>query len=270
MARLTLEIRRRERPLARRGFAAGFGLALGLLLAGCGSDGSGPTAIAGATDVREAGVAGVPVDGDPDLTLVAELPVPASSGGGIEDVVIKGDILQVEIFGVDKLNRTVQVDTSGRITLALIGDVQAAGKSVRALQKEISDRYGKSYLNSPSVILELKDSPARRVVMDGQWARPGAIPVSNRSTLQEVIAQASGLTEIGDPTKVFVFRTVDAKRYVANYNVTDIRNGKRPDPRIYGGDTVVSFSSSTRVAWGNLKDILGFGRSVAPVSPVIR
>jgi len=245
-------------------------LALVAALAGCGSDGSGPTALASSGDAAQASVAGAPVDGDPDLTLIADLPTPSSGAGAVEDVVINGDILEVDVFGVEKLNRTVQVDTAGRITLALIGDVQATGKTVQALQREIAARYGKTYLNSPSVILQLKDSPARRVILDGQWARAGVYPVNNRSTLLEAIAQGGGLNEIGDPTKVFVYRAVDNKRYVANYNVTDIRNGRRKDPRIYGGDTIVAFSSGTRVAWGNLKDVMGVGRTVVSGSVPIK
>jgi polysaccharide export outer membrane protein len=233
--------------------------ALIVALGGCGSDGSGPTAVVSASGATQANQFGVPTEGDPDLTLVADLPAPVSSLGGVEDVIIRGDILQIEVFGVEKLNRTPQVDAAGRITLPLIGQVSAAGKSVLALQREVTALYEKSYLHSPNIILQVKDSPARSVVLDGQIARSGVYPVTLRTTLLESIAQAGGLSDVGDPSKVFVFRTVDGKRYVANYNIVDIRNGKRLNPRVYGGDTIAVFSSGGRVAWQNLKDVLGVG-----------
>lgn len=203
-----------------------------------------------------------PPGGDAELQVVADLPTPVSSRGGTEDLIIAGDVIQMEIFGVEKLNRTVQVNTNGAVTLPLIGRVQAAGKTVPAFEAELASLYGRSYLQNPSVTIQIKESAVRRVIVDGEVLRSGVFPVNSRSTLVEALAQAGGFSQVADPTKVYVFRTVDNVRMVANFNVSDIRGGRRSNPAIYGGDVIVVFSSDARVAWQNLKEALGVARSV--------
>ena len=204
--------------------------------------------------------------GAQDLKLVAELPPPKASRGGNEDVLLSGDVLQMDVFGMDKLGRTVTIDSAGRIQLPLIGSVVAAGKPLAALEREVTSRYARDYLQSPSVGLQLKESNVRRVVVDGDVQRPGAYPVSSRSTLSEALAQAGGFKDIADPKKVFVYRMLDGTKLVANYDTAAIRAGKRSDPRVYSGDVVYVFSSSARVAWQNVKDVLGVGRLFTPGS----
>jgi len=126
----------------------------------------------------------------------------------------------------------------------------------------VAARYGRDFLQAPNIVIQVKESAARRIVMDGQLSRSGVYPVGVGSTLIESIAQAGGFNEIGDPTKVFIYRTVDGRRYVAKYDVTEIRDGKRSDPRVFGGDKVVVFSSNVQVGWRNVKDALGVARNV--------
>jgi polysaccharide export outer membrane protein len=252
----------------RPGFSYGWRVLLALGVAGivgaCSAAGpiTDTSATATATSDRAQPVASPapPAGGDPDLQLVAELPAPSASQGGLEDVVVVGDVLQVEVFGIDRLNRTTRVDSAGRLSLPLIGDVRAAGKTVRALEREIEARYGRDYLQAPSVSIQLKESAARRVTVEGEVGKPGSFPVATNTTLLQSLAEAGGFRKIADPSKVYVYRQVDNKKYVANYDVDAIRSGSRSDPKIYQGDIVVVFSSSSRVAWENLKDNLGVAR----------
>jgi polysaccharide export outer membrane protein len=139
----------------------------------------------------------------------------------------------------------------------LIGQVQAAGKSILALQDEITQRYGAKYLQNPQISVLMKESAGQQVTVDGSVKKPGVYPVAGNSTLLQVIAEAGGLDDIADESKVYVFRKVGVRKLVANYNVKEIRSGKRQDPRIYGGDIVVSFKSGSKVALQNLGSVLG-------------
>src|SRR5690606_34017473 len=73
--------------------------------------------------------------GNGAFRIVRELPAPSIAGGG-EQPISGSDVLEVDVFQVDDLDRTVQVDASGRISLPLIGAVAAAGKTVRELELE--------------------------------------------------------------------------------------------------------------------------------------
>lgn len=227
-----------------------------LSLAGCTGEGALPDA-----SVMAAQGAG----GDADLSLVDELPVPTSRNADQNSLVTVGDLIEVNVYGMEKLSRTVQVDSLGNISLPLVNNVRAANQSLSGLERAVTAAYSR-YLQSPSVTLSLKDSPARRVTVDGQVAKPGNYPINERSTLSEAIADAGGVNNIGDQSKIFVYRTVEGKRYVANYSLADIRANARPAPRLYGRDTIIVFSSTSRVAWQNVKDALGVAGGAASTS----
>lgn len=225
------------------------------------SAGSGGGTVSGMTSLA-------PGMGDATLRVVAELPPPATAVSGILQPVAVSDVLEVSVFQVPDLSRTVQVDDRGYISLPLIGEVQAAGKSVQALQRDIEAAYGRNYLQSPSVTVLVKESAARRVTVDGQVKRAGIFPLPPSATLMDAIALAGGFSDVADPAKVYVFRQVGNTRYVANYNVDDIRRGVRSSPAVYGGDVVVVFASQSRIAFQNLKEVLGVALTGARLATI--
>ncbi|MGB3389565.1 MAG: SLBB domain-containing protein, partial [Pseudaminobacter sp.] len=97
----------------------------------------------------------------------------------------------------------------------------------------------------------------QRVTIDGEVAKAGLYPVSAGTTLLDAIAMAGGFRDVADQKKVYVFRDVGGSKLVANYDVGDIRSGRLVNPRIYGGDVIMVFTSQSRVAINNLKEALG-------------
>ena len=178
------------------------------------------------------------------------------------------DVLEIDVFQVDNLDRTAQVDASGRISLPLIGTVSAAGKTIRQLEQEIENSYGAKYLQSPDIPIFLKDSARQRVTVDGEVAKAGLYPVSSNATLLDAIAQAGGMRSVADAKKVYVYRDYGGGKLVANYNVEQIRNGAAKNPRIFGGDVVIVFTSQSKVAMNNLKEALGIASSAARLAVV--
>jgi polysaccharide export outer membrane protein len=205
---------------------------------------------------------------DGDLEIVQALPAPAQTNDGADDVLAENDLIEVDVFQVDELDRTVRVDSKGRISLALIGVIDAKGKTIPALESEIEQKYAASYLQNPEVTVFMKESAGQRVTVDGSVIKPGIYSVSSTTTLLQVIAQAGGFQEIADERKLYVFRQVGERKLVANYAVADIRAGKKADPRIFGGDVIVSFDSSAKVAAKNLREALGIASSAVRLGPI--
>ena len=197
------------------------------------------------------------------LRVVRDLPPPSNTQDGQEQPLAPNDVLEVDVFQADSLDRTVQIDAAGRINLPLIGAVEAAGKSVRTLEQEIEAAYGRNYLQNPDVTIFLKESFGQRITIDGEVAKAGVYPVSSGSTLLESIALAGGFRPIADQSKVYVYRDIGDQKLVANYDVSEIRSGRKPNPRIYGGDVVIVFTSQTKVAMQNLRDALGIATSAS-------
>jgi polysaccharide export outer membrane protein len=197
------------------------------------------------------------------LRVVPDLPPPSNTQDGQEQPLAPNDVLEVDVFQADSLDRTVQIDAAGRINLPLIGAVDAAGKSVRTLEQEIEAAYGRNYLQNPDVTIFLKESFGQRITIDGEVAKAGVYPVSSGSTLLESIALAGGFRPIADQSKVYVYRDIGGQKLVANYDVSEIRSGRKPNPRIYGGDVVIVFTSQTKVAMQNLREALGIATSAS-------
>ena len=224
------------------------------VLAGCASA-SIQSAGYSATSQDASGTSGLAA-GAGSLKVVAQLPPPVGAGGGSQ-VVRVGDQVKVDVFGVDELDRQAQVDSTGKITLPLIGDVMAAGLTIEALQGQITRLYGARYLQNPQLTLTLDQT----VTLDGEFRKAGLFPISGNTTLLRAVAAAGNFTDIGDPSNVFVYRTINGQDYVARYDVAQIRAGKQADAALYGGDVVVAFPSGVKVLGSNLSSALGLARS---------
>lgn len=201
------------------------------------------------------------------IQVVSRLPKPQSNSATGAQAIASNDVLEIDVFGVNELDRTVQVDSQGKIALPLIGEVEAKGKTVRQLEQTLKSRYGRNYLESPQISVFMKESVGQRVTVDGEVKKAGIYPVSANTSLVDIIAVASGLTDIADEKKLYVFRNYGDKRLVANYDLKKIRAGQTPDPQLYGGDVVVVFTSSSKIAMKNLRDALGVARTASLFVP---
>ncbi|MER8504121.1 polysaccharide biosynthesis/export family protein [Mesorhizobium sp. M0204] len=243
-----------------------FVLLAALAMSACTSTSS--TSSSSSVDALQLTSSSTPLSGGGALQVVKDLPAPQNTQNGSEQPLSPNDVLEVNVFQVDNLSRTVQVDAGGQISLPLIGTITAAGKTVRQLEQEIETAYGAKYLQSPDVTIFVKESIGQRITVDGEVNKAGIYPVSSNSSLLDAIALAGNFTPIGDATKVFVYRNIGPNTLVANYNVEAIRAGKVRNPRIYGGDKVVVFTSKSKIAVSNLKDALGIASSAARIAVI--
>ena len=149
------------------------------------------------------------------------------------------DTVNVLVYQAPELSRDYLIDQSGRLTLPLIGRVDAVGNSTTELGTVIARRLDEKYLRNPNVTVSLKESASRVVTVDGSVKQPGIYPATGPLTLIQTIALARGTDEFANPRRVAIFRTIGGKRMAAAFDLVDIRRGKDQDPVIYPGDTVV-------------------------------
>jgi len=156
------------------------------------------------------------------------------------------DTIQVDVFSVPDLNREMQVDSSGRISMPLAGTIDARGKTAEELARAIDASLRAHYVRDPGVTVNIKSSVSQVVTIDGQVGEPGLYPVTNQMTLMRVIASAKGLTEYARQEDVVILRTVNGQKMAGLYNVGAIRRGAYDDPPIYANDVVVVGDSPQR------------------------
>jgi len=167
------------------------------------------------------------------------------------------DTLEVTVFQVPDLSRVVLVNGSGSISYPLIGRVDVGGKTTDQAQQEIAAKLAKSYLRSPQVSVTVKKS-GQKVTINGAIGRPSVLTIEGRLTLSQAIAQAGGLSDLGNAERVHVARLEGQTVKDSILNLDAIQAGKEPDPALNGGDIVVVEESNTRIAFKTMKDILPF------------
>lgn len=153
--------------------------------------------------------------------------------------IVPGDELSVSVFGAPELDRVGKVDAAGNFSLPLAGTMAAAGRTPEELADQIGAKLRGPYLKNPRVSVNLNQSTAQTVTVDGEVREPGVYPLVGRMTLQQAIATARGASEAANIRNVIVFRTVENQRMAAMFDLKDIRSGRNPDPEIYGNDIVI-------------------------------
>lgn len=156
------------------------------------------------------------------------------------------DQLQVEVFGVAELTRSVQVDAGGRISLPLAGVIEAAGKTPQEVAAIVEDRLQGRYVRSPQVTVNVVNPVSQVFTVEGEVRDPGQYPVAGSMTLMRSIARAKGLTEFARINHVVVFRRVGNQDMAALYDLRAIRQGLYADPPVYANDVISVGDSQAR------------------------
>ncbi len=158
------------------------------------------------------------------------------------------DTVSVSIFQVPDLSKDYAIDQSGRLTIPLIGPVDATGLTTNQLSGKIAQGLNAKYLRNPNVTVTLKDSISRVFTVDGSVRQPGMYQLSSSMSLVQAIAIAKGTDELANPHRVAIFRTIAGKRSAAAFDLTSIRRGEAQDPIVYAGDTIVVDGSGLKAA----------------------
>jgi polysaccharide biosynthesis/export protein len=150
---------------------------------------------------------------------------------------VAGDVVRISFPAAPELNQSQKVGADGTLSLPLIGEVAAAGKTVSQLQVELSERY-KSQLQDNEVLVSL-DSRAVPVVVSGAVQKPGKIIFERPATVLEAIMEAGGFTPEADLKKVSLIRIVKGEHETQLIDLRPLLQGK-PTPAIYcsGGDVI--------------------------------
>lgn len=151
-----------------------------------------------------------------------------------------GDVVAVNIWKEAEISRSVPVRSDGRISLPLVGEVQASGMTPKQLESEIKTKL-KDYVSEPEVTVIIQEIKSRRFNILGQVARPGSYPLSNPTTILDAIALAGGFRDFAKQKSIYVLR-VDADGTTSRipFNYKDVIKGKNPvqNVRLEPRDTI--------------------------------
>jgi polysaccharide export outer membrane protein len=131
--------------------------------------------------------------------------LPAAQAKPAEYLIDVGDLVDVRVLAHEDMSVLKQkVRADGRISVPIIGDVEARGRRPSALRGEIEGRL-KDYLVSPSVTVSVDETPMT-VAFLGEVGKPGAYPIEPGAGLGKALALAGGLSDYASRDRIFVVR----------------------------------------------------------------
>lgn len=150
------------------------------------------------------------------------------------------DMLNVAVWKEPDFSSTVPVRPDGKISLPLLGDVEASGRTPSQLAQDLTGRL-KKYIDDPHVTVVVTAINSKRVYILGEVNHPGTMNMSPNMTVLQAISAAGGPTAYANTKKITVLRTVAGKqtKYAFNYKEVIKGNAIQQNIVLQSGDTIV-------------------------------
>jgi len=140
------------------------------------------------------------------------------------------DVVEVSVYQEKELSAIVPVRPDGKISIPLIGEMPASGKTAKELQKEITSKYAQ-FITEPAVTVVVKEVNSPKVSVLGEVKSPGVYKIKDRATVIDAIALAGGLTEYAKKDKITVIRVdPSGEQRHLKVNLDDQLKGRRLEP----------------------------------------
>lgn len=159
-----------------------------------------------------------------------------------EDFVIGlEDLLMISVWKEPELSaRDVLVRPDGKISLPLIGDIQASGLTTKQLQERIAERL-KDFVATPSVTVVVTRIISQSISIVGKVFKPGVYPLGSPMTILELLARAGGFQEEAKTKKIKIVRQQAGATVQFSFNYNEVAAGRNLQQNITlkNGDVVI-------------------------------
>jgi len=179
----------------------------------------------------------------PQASIKAESPAaPATLDPASENYVIgNGDMLGINVWKEQELTESIPVRSDGKITLPLIGEVQASGRTPIQLKNDIATKL-RAYLSAPDVTVTVLQMNSRKFNILGRVSKPGSYSLSETTTVLDAIAMAGGFQDFAKQKSIYILRKKaegNLERIAFNYK--EVIRGSHPEENIQlkPNDTIV-------------------------------
>ena len=146
------------------------------------------------------------------------------------------DILMIRVWREPELSGPVGVRPDGKISLPLLGDLQAGGLTPEKLAQSITQGFSK-YVTNPEVMVQVASVNSKKYFISGEVMRPGSYPLVVPTTILEALAVAGGFREYADRKKILILR--GPKRYTFNYKEVVRGRNMQQNMLLESGDHII-------------------------------
>ena len=158
-----------------------------------------------------------------------------------EFVIGTGDVLNVDVWKETEVSRVVPVRSDGRISLPLVGEIQAGGRTPKQLEAEISAKL-KDFVSEPEVTVIVQEIKSQKFNVLGMVMKPGSYVLTNPTTIIDAIAMAGGFRDFAKQKDIYVLRgAADGTQTRLPFNYKEAVKGHKSTQNIalQSNDTLV-------------------------------
>lgn len=151
-----------------------------------------------------------------------------------------GDVLMLSVWRDEALSRTVRVLPDGNVSLPLIGQLSAAGKTIAELEFEVTEQI-KRYLPDPVLDISIGEVNSMLIYVIGKVRAPGRYPVQSRINVLQALAMAGGLDKFAEGDDIKVYRDEGGQTTIYEFDYEEVTRGKQltQNIKLQRGDVVV-------------------------------
>ncbi len=155
-------------------------------------------------------------------------------------VIGNDDVLAINVWKEPDISRSIPVRSDGKISLPLVGEVQAAGLTPLALEKNIAEKL-KNFISEPEVTVMVQQINSQKFNILGQVVRPGSYVIANSPTVLDAIALAGGFRDFAKQKSIYILRTGPGGEAHLRFNYKDVSQGKNmaQNIKVQPGDTII-------------------------------
>jgi polysaccharide export outer membrane protein len=151
---------------------------------------------------------------------------------------VAGDKLRIEVYKDAQLSQSLQVRPDGKITLPLVGDIPAAGRTSAELRDSIAASL-KEYITSPVVTVIVVETVPPVIYVMGEVHEPGPQPLNGQVSVLQALSAAGGFKDFAKTKDIRIQRKTPVGMTTLRFNYKDAINGNAKPIYLQPGDTII-------------------------------
>lgn len=171
----------------------------------------------------------------PEAAAAIAQPPTSSANNKVHDnsfVIGNDDLLAINVWKEPDVSRSLPVRSDGRISLPLVGEVQAAGRTPLQLEQDITTKL-RSYIAEPEVTVMVQQINSEKFNILGLVVKPGSYPLIRGTTILDAIASAGGFRDFAKQKSIYILRqNANGANTRIAFNYKDVIKGEHPEQNI--------------------------------------
>jgi polysaccharide export outer membrane protein len=167
---------------------------------------------------------------------------PAPSGNNPNDdsfVIGNDDLLAINVWKEPDFSQKIQVRSDGKISLPLLGEIQATGLTPLQLERDLTAKL-RNYITKPEVTVMVEQINSKKFNILGQVGKPGSYSLALAPTIVDAIAIAGGPRDFAKQKSIYILRqNPGGGQTRIAFNYKDFLKGKNQNVKLEPHDTVV-------------------------------